>query len=336
VHAAFNEMSIPNRYLDAELVEQLNQLQLAARSVVEGTAAGLHRSRLKGASVEFRQHRAYVPGDEPRRLDWRVLARTNRPFVKEYDEETNLRCLIALDCSGSMAYGTDPAHRKFDYAARLVAALSYLMLWSTESVGLATMSQNLDTYLAPRGGSLQLSRVIDLLDRTRPADAPASAITAPTITAARTTPEPIAPAPSNNAPISIAPAIQQIAGRLGRRALVILISDFFSRPPDLRQALARLRHDRHELVCVRILHPDEQNFPFKIWSLFQGFEGERAYLGEPALMRRQYLTRFDQHSRELTTLCRSMSADLHTFNTDRPPIDTIRQFLKSRSRGGRR
>ena len=296
-------MSFVNRYLDAELVEQLNHMQLAARSVVEGTAVGLHRSQLKGASVEFRQHRAYVAGDEPRRLDWRVLARTNRPFVKEYDEETNLRCLLMLDCSGWMAYGSDVSNRKFDYATRLVAALSYLMLAATESVGLATIDQKLDTYLTPRSGSLQLSRVIDLLDRTIPAG-----------------------------PAAILPSTVQVAGRLGRRALVILVSDFFSRTSDIRDALARLRHDRHELICLRILHPDEQNFPFKCWSLFQGMEGERAYLCEPALMRKKYLTNFDRHSRELATICRSMSADLHIMQSDQPIADALRQFLKARAK----
>ena len=296
-------MGITNRYLDAELVEQLNHMQLAARSVVEGTAVGLHRSQLKGSSVEFRQHRAYVAGDEPRRLDWRVLARTNRPFVKEYDEETNLRGMAMLDCSGSMAYGTDQTNRKFDYAARLVAGLSYLMLAATESVGLATFDQKLQAYLAPRSGSLQLSRMIDLLDRS-----------------------------TATGPAAIAPTTLQVASRLGRRALVIIVSDFFSRASDIRDALARLRHDRHELICLRVLHPDEQSFPFKNWSLFQGLEGERGYLCEPAMMRKKYLANFDRHSRELTTICRSMSADLHVMTTDLPIADALRRFLKARAR----
>src|SRR5581483_8756604 len=112
---------------------------LSARSVVEGSAMGLHRASLKGSSIEFRQHRAYVPGDEPRRLAWRVLARTDRPFIKQYDEETNLRCVLLLDCSGSMAYAGERGGgvSKFEYAARLVTSLAYLMLGQTESVGLA-------------------------------------------------------------------------------------------------------------------------------------------------------------------------------------------------------
>src|SRR5882757_9764220 len=127
-------MSFVTRYLEPSLVERLNHLQLSARSVVEGSITGLHRSPLKGASVEFRQHRFYTPGDEMRRLDWRVLGRTDRPYIKEYDEETNLRCLLMLDSSGSMAYGKRGV-TKFEYAAKLVASLSYLMLGQSESVG---------------------------------------------------------------------------------------------------------------------------------------------------------------------------------------------------------
>src|SRR5690349_2577717 len=145
-------MGFVTRYLEPALVERLNHLQVSARSVVEGAVTGAHHSPLKGASVEFRQHRFYTPGDEPRRLDWRVLGRTDRPYIKEYDEETNLRCLILLDASGSMAYGRKHG-TKFDYAASLAASLAYLMLGQTESVGLGVFRRRIDPFLAPRGGT---------------------------------------------------------------------------------------------------------------------------------------------------------------------------------------
>src|SRR5580692_5755783 len=135
-------MSFVSRYLEPALVEKLNHLQLSARRVVEGSTSGLHRSPFKGSSVEFRQHRFYVPGDEPRRLDWRVLGRTDRHYIKEYDEETNLRCMLMLDCSGSMGYAGDGV-AKFDYAARIVASLAYLMLANAEHVGLAIVADAL-------------------------------------------------------------------------------------------------------------------------------------------------------------------------------------------------
>src|SRR5438105_5830501 len=164
-------MTFVTRFLEPSLVERLNHLQLSARSVVEGSIIGQHRSPVKGSSVEFRQHRFYTPGDEPRRLDWRVLGRTDRPYIKEYDEETNLRCVLMLDCSGSMAYGgTTKGARgsKFEYAAKLVASLAYLMLGQTESVGLGLCAAKLNTWLAPRAGTGQLSRVVDALDRAEP------------------------------------------------------------------------------------------------------------------------------------------------------------------------
>src|SRR3954452_19741610 len=156
-----------SRFLDPATIERLNQLQVFARSVVEGNVLGQHRSPVKGASIEFRQHRFYTPGDEPRRLDWRVFARTDRPYIKEYDEETNLRCVVLIDASGSMGYGTKSGS-KFDYAARLAAAMSYLMLGQTESVGLATTGETTQHWLPPHAGTHQLSRIIDLLDRLTP------------------------------------------------------------------------------------------------------------------------------------------------------------------------
>src|SRR5688572_16960882 len=161
-------MSFVTRYLDPALVERLNNLQVTARSVVEGSITGAHRSPLKGASVEFRQHRFYTAGDEPRRLDWRVLGRTDRPYIKEYDEETNLRAALLLDASGSMAYTGGKAEPKFEYGCRLIAALSYLMLGQTESVGLGMVGPRLEQWVPPRAGSAQLSRVIDVLERAAP------------------------------------------------------------------------------------------------------------------------------------------------------------------------
>src|SRR5687768_15662531 len=190
-------MGFVTRYLAPALVERLNQLQVTARSVVEGSITGAHRSPVKGASIEFRQHRFYTPGDEPRRLDWRVLARTDRPYIKEYDEETNLRCVLALDASGSMGFQGRPAAdgqpvgSKFDYGARVVASLAYLMLAQTESVGLALLSERVDPWLAPRGGTGQLSHVIDVLERAAP-----------------------------RGESRVGRCLQEVADRLGRRSLV--------------------------------------------------------------------------------------------------------------------
>jgi uncharacterized protein (DUF58 family) len=290
-------MSFVTRYLDPALVERLNHLQLSARSVVEGSIIGQHRSPVKGASVEFRQHRFYTPGDEPRRLDWRVLARTDRPYIKEYDEETNLRCVLMLDCSGSMAYA-GKAGPKHEYASKLIAALAYLMLAQTESVGLGLFGGRLEHWLAPRSGPVQLSRVIDALERS----------------AAR-------------GEARMGQAMQEVADRLGKRSLLIALSDCFAPVAKLREGLSRLRHDRHETILLQVLDRDETRFPFRRWSRFRGLEGERARILEPALVRRTYLDNFRRHRRELEETCRSLGAEFYSFTTDKPLIETITMLL---------
>ena len=296
-------MRIVTRYLEPELVQRLNQLSLGARSVVEGSTVGLHKSPLKGSSVEFRQHRAYVAGDEPRRLDWRVLARTDRPYIKEYDEETNLRCLLLLDASGSMGYGTRD-QTKFDYAGKLVAALAYLMLAQTESVGMTLFGDKVQQYVPPSSSTGQLARLIDVLERATP----------------QGTSHP-------------ARAMHESADRLGRRSLVVIVSDLFAPVAQLREGWAHLRHDRHEVVVLRILDRDEVEFPFRTWARFRGLEGERARLCEPAMIRKQYLDNFNRHQKALEDASRSLKVDLATFQTDRPLAQTLTTFLNRRAVG---
>jgi uncharacterized protein (DUF58 family) len=295
-------MSLVTRMLEPAVVERLVALQLSARRVVEGAASGLHRSPLKGASVEFRQHRAYVPGDEPRRLDWRLLGRTNRPYVKEYDEETNLRCAIALDCSGSMLYrGAGAVAGKFQYAASLAASLAYMMLARTESVGLALIARRLQQWIPPSARSQQLPRLLEELERAAPSG----------------------PAKPNR-------ALREIADHLGRRSVVIIVSDFIAPIPLLREGLARLHHDRHELILLRVLDRHEMTFPFRAPTRFSGLEGEAPQLCEPAVARRTYLDNFRRHNQDLTDVCRLVGGELATFVTDRPMIDELTAFLQRR------
>jgi uncharacterized protein (DUF58 family) len=293
-------MSFSTRYLEPALVERLNHLQLSARRVVEGSTSGLHKSPFKGASIEFRQHRSFVPGDELRRLDWRVLGRTDRHYIKEYDEETNLRCALMLDCSGSMAYGGGRPP-KFDYAAKLVSALAYLMLANTEHVGLALFSDRLQKWIGPRSGHSQLSQIVGSL-------------------------EVAVPRGSGNH----ARAMHEIADRLGRRSLVIVVSDFFSPVNSIREGLAHFGHDRHEVIVLRVLDPDEIDFPFKTWSRFRGLEGEKPQRCEPAVMRRIYQQNFQRHAQQLQERCLSSKAEFATFMTDVPLLESITRFLRHR------
>lgn len=295
-------MSNVGRLLEPSVVERLNQLQMTARTLAEGATTGLHQSRLKGASIEFRQHRFYVPGDEPRRLDWRVLARTDKPFIKEYDEETNLRGVILLDRSGSMGYSSGTAS-KCDYAVRLAAAIAFMMLAQSESVGLSVFGKSTESWLAPHGGGGQLSVVVDRLEQVVPAGSSD---------------------PSR--------AMHEAADRLDRRSLLMIISDLFHDVGALRQGLARLRHDRHEVIVLRTLDPHETDFPFRGWTRFRGLEGERPKLCETALVRRTYLENFNRHRAELEEACRTLHVDIAEFRTDKPMVDSLIAFLRRRFR----
>ncbi len=295
-------MSSFSQYLDPQLVQRLNKLPLTARSVAEGNAGGRHRGKLRGSGIEFHQHRFYVPGDEPRRLDWRVLGRTDRPYIKEYDQETNLRGVLLLDASGSMAYGRRHG-RKMEYAARLTAALAYLMLGQNESVGLAIMNQKLGDYLSPKGGGGQLARLIDLLQRTP----------------ARGTADP-------------RQALGELAERLERRSLVILISDLLSDADQWRSGLAHLRYYRHEVILLRVLDDDEIDFPFQKWSRFQGLEAEGTSLCDPTAMRRQYQAAFAAHRKRITECCTQLDIEWQDFRTGRPLADSLCEFLARRAK----
>jgi uncharacterized protein (DUF58 family) len=293
-------MSLVSRYLDPALIERLQSLELSARRVVVGSTIGMHRSPVKGASIEFRQHRIYVRGDEPRRLDWRVLGRTDRPYVKEYDEENNLRCLILIDASGSMGYGRKHGP-KFDYAARLAASLSFLMLNQTESVGLAIFRSRLENFIAPRVGKGQLANIIEALERS-----------------------------SAGGESHLATALHDAGSHLERRALVVLISDLLTPIGAFREGIAHLKHDRHEVICLRVLDRDEIEFPFRRLARFQGLEQEESRLIEPALARSGYLKNFSHHQRTLEDQCQSLHVELQTFVTDQPLGDALTRFLRKR------
>lgn len=289
------------RYLEPELLKRLSTLTVSARTVAAGVTTGHHRSPVKGSSIEFRQHRFYTPGDEPRRIDWRVLARTDRPYVREYEQETNLRCLLMLDSSGSMGYG-EGGENKLLYARRAVAAMSYVMLSQTESVGLATFG-GASQYLPPQAGESQLARVLDLLDRTVSAG-----------------------------PAGVGGAFSAVANRLSRRTLVVVLSDLFSEVDRVARGLARLRHDKHEIALLRVLHRDEIEFPFARWARMVGMEGEGARVVEPAVARDQYLGRFAAHRKQLSDACHRLGVPVYEWVTDQELGESVTSFVFGRRR----
>lgn len=273
------------RYLDPLLIRRLEGLKLRGRTGRLGSGGGGHRGLLRGAGIEFRQHRFYTRGDDLRHLDWKVLARTGRAHVREYEHETNLRCVLLLDGSGSMNFGRGDEN-KFNYAQRFCAALAYVLLGQHEAVGLEVIGSRAAMYVAPAAGQSQLPLIIEALDRVTPtgrADIKAAAMVA--------------------------------ASRLSRRSMVILVSDFFHDPASLSTAVAALRHQRHDVILACVRHPDEMCFPLQGWVKLMGLEGEADRFGRGQDMAATYLRRLAAHDQAVRQLSQRHSCPLWRLDT---------------------
>ncbi len=293
-----------NEYLLPEDLRKVGNLQVLARLVVEGFCSGLHRSPHKGFSVEFKQHRQYVSGDDLRFLDWKVFGKTDRFYIREYEEETNLRATLLVDLSGSMAYEGSHGVSKAHYATRLAACLSYLMLQQADSVGMVTFDENVRRYVPPRSRAGHLRVLLDEL-----ASAPPGAET------------------------GMGKVFHDLVPKLSRRGMVIVLSDCFCDVSELLAALAHMRHARHEVIIFQIWDRDELEFPFKQWTRFDCLEraGVR-HMVDPALIRRAYLDRLAQYREELVQGCRRHRIDVVPLTTDQPYADGLAYYLTQRRR----
>ncbi|MFN5433496.1 MAG: DUF58 domain-containing protein [Planctomyces sp.] len=297
--------SAPN-VLSAGDVSRLSGLQLRAKQVVEGFASGLHRSPHKGFSVEFREHRPYVPGDDLRTIDWKLFGKTDRLYIREYEEETNVRCTLLVDCSGSMGYrGTrSDGLSKHDYAIRTAACLSWLMLQQQDSVGLVTFDTAIRRYIPPRARPRHLKHIMTELAAQQP-----------------------------GAETSLADVFHQIASRIQRRGLVMILSDLFGDVDQLMKALAHFRHARHEVIIFQIWDPDELDFPFRQWTQFASLENSaQRHLVDPAQLRKAYLQKLQEYRDQLTRGCSRNRITLVPLVTNQPTADALAAWLAIRRR----
>jgi uncharacterized protein (DUF58 family) len=294
-------MSTPPSRFDASTLARYGRLSLVARAVVEGFFSGVHRSPYKGFSVEFAEHRQYYPGDEIRHIDWRAFGKTDRYYIKEHEEETNLRAYLLVDASGSMGYRGQGVS-KFQYAQYVAASLAYLMLHQRDAVGLALHDQRLRAFLQPRTHSKQLPHLLHLLEESQP-----------------------------GGETSLAPLWNSVAGKVQRRGLFMIFSDCFDRLSSLLEALRRLRHRRHEVILFHILAPEEIEFPFQARSLFRSLERtqERQQV-DPRLARAQYLENLQGFCRDLRREARNMQVDYHLLRTDEPVDRALGVYLSQR------
>jgi uncharacterized protein (DUF58 family) len=288
-------------FLQPQALQGLRNLRLAAKRIVEGSFAGRHRSRLRGSSVEFADYREYAPGDDLRRLDWKAFARLGRPYLRTYDEETNLRCVFVLDASGSMDFG--PAGvTKLDYARYLLAATAYLVSESRDQAGLAVGADRLEQFLEPRSGSQHLDRVLDVLER-------------------------IAPKPKTD----LAALLDGLFPRLRRRSLLLVYSDFLVADLDaLFKALRVFRHRGSEVVLFHVLDPAERELPDGRAYRFRDAEGPGAVDASPDEVRAAYRERLDEFLVDVRRRAAGSGCDYERLDTDLPYPEALRRFLRHR------
>jgi uncharacterized protein (DUF58 family) len=247
------------RYLTADAVGRLQNLSLVARSVVEGFVTGLHRSPYHGFSVEFSGHREYSPGDNLRYIDWQAYGRTDRYYVKQYEEETNLRCHILLDSSASMSYGSGSIS-KYEYGAYLAASLAYLMIRQRDSVGLVTFDRDIRMRIPPGSTTAHLDRLLVELERTKPS---------------QTT--------------GISETFHALAENIKKRGLIIVISDLFDDEKEVFRALRHFRQKKHEVIIFHVFDHSELEFPFERTTDFIDSESRERIEVDPRYVRQDYL-----------------------------------------------
>ncbi len=297
--------------LDPQALARIHRLELLARGVVEGFVSGRHRSPYKGFSVEFAEHREYSPGDDLRDLDWRVFGKTDRYYIKQYMEETNLRCTILLDASGSMAYaGKAAAPRdgkplgKFEYARFMAACLAHLLIGQQDGVGLVRFDSQVRRYFPARGQPGYLRAMLGDLAQAEPGGETA-----------------------------LAPVLHEVAERIRRRGLVILISDLFDEPEAILNALQHFRFRKHEVIVFHVMADEEREFPFEHWTEFRDLEDPQVRLElDPRSLRAAYRDEVTRFEEELRKGCGRMKIDFVPVNTRVPFDETLVRFLSGRRR----
>lgn len=291
------------KYLDPKVLAKISGLDLRARLVVEGLVGGMHRSPYRGYSVEFAEHREYAQGDDLRHLDWKVFGRTNKHYIKQYEEETNLVCNFVVDCSESMAYRSDPdALTKHEYATAVAASLAYLLLQQQDSVGLGLFDESISRYLKPSNSPAQWKTIIKELDNA----------TGPQKT-------------------SIRHVLDDLAERVHRRSLIVIISDMFDDPDDILAGLKHLRYRRNEVIIFNVFDPAELHFPFKSTTLFKGLEAFPDVLADPNALRRRYLEEVENFIAKIRQGCRALHIDYEIIDTSRPLDAVLSTYLAVRS-----
>ena len=290
---------------DPSELRKYGGLTLVARNLVEGFLTGVHKSPYKGFSVEFAEHRQYYPGDEIRHIDWRVYGKTDRYYIKEYEEETNLKAYLLLDASGSMSFKSKSNPSKFQYAQYVAASLTYLMLHQRDAVGLVLHDTKLRQLIPAKANSKHLLRIIRVLEHSQP-----------------------------GGETELAPIWHDLAGhQIRRRGLIVILSDCFDDVDRLLKALQHFRHKRHEVLLFHVLAPEEIEFPYHRLTQFRNLEinGDKL-LVDPYRLRNEYLKNFEAFRTQLKDKAGQMKIDYHLLRTDEPVDRALGIYLTRRQR----
>lgn len=297
-------MNTQAKYFDPQTLAKIRSIGLRARYLVEGYVTGMHRSPHQGRSIEFSQHREYVPGDDLRQVDWKVYGRTDKFYLKQYEAETNLICHILLDGSESMSYkGPASSLSKLEYAQLIAVSFAYLVLSQQDAVGITLLADQVLQQLTPSNSPAQLNNVIGVLE-------------SPTPTRATT----------------LEPALKDAASRLKSRGVVVLISDFLDDANKILQGLQHLRYQRHDILMVHVLDEAEVNFPFDQPSRFVGLEGWEPIVADPQGLRAAYKKEVEAHIKKLREGARSLEIDYQLMLTNQPLHLTLPHLLAQRRR----
>jgi uncharacterized protein (DUF58 family) len=295
-------------YLLPETLARLKGLSLKARLIVEGYVAGLHKSPYQGFSVEFAEHREYVAGDDLRYVDWKLYGKSDRIYLKQFEEETNFACYLLLDTSESMQYRSERAPlSKLDYARHVAAALAYLVIRQQDAAGLATFDTAVTQFVRASSRPAHLKQLFHVME--------------------------LAPGRGET---SIGPIFHDLAERIKKRGLVIILSDLFDDPESTILGLKHFRHRRHDVSVMQVIDPAEQDFPFEDPTLFKGLEGLPEQMTDPRALQRAYRREFDAFLRRIRGGCRDLHMEHVLLRTDRPLETALSSFLAQRmARAGR-
>lgn len=291
------------KYLDPNVLRRIGSLELRARLIVEGFFSGMHSSPHRGLSIEFADYRPYTQGDDLRHIDWKVFARTNKYYVKQYEQETNLNLVLLVDCSESMEYRSRAdLFTKHEYATSIAAAIAYLALQQQDSVGLATFDEELTRFIRASSNPHHWKTIIKELEGK---------------TGAKKT--------------SVGRVLEQLAERLPHRTLVIIVSDLFDEVSVILKGLERLRYRGHEMVVCNVWDPAELSLPFSGPTMFEGLEDAGTLLTDPRSLRERYLEEVEHFRGLLSTGCSHMHVDYTVFDTSAPLDVALSAYLATRS-----